>query len=37
MLISVGLFRFREYFGVEVGASLSRLFLKGHAPGHGSC
>lgn len=37
MLISVGLFRFREYFGVEVGGSLSRLFLKGHAPGHGSC
>lgn len=37
MLISVGLFRFREDFGVEVGASPSRLFSKGHVPGHASC
>lgn len=37
MLISVGLFRFREDFGVEVGASPSLLFLKGHVPGHASC
>lgn len=37
MLTSVGLFRFREDFGVEVGASPSLLFLKVHVPGHASC
>lgn len=37
MLVSIGLFRFREGFGDEVGASESRVFLKDHVAGHALC